>query len=69
MQKHLEKRFKKKDRKDQESWNDILYEWYEENKQDPWPEVLSALQSYDGSKDEIVKKIKAEKLFMCNHID
>ena len=60
MQKHLEKRFKKKDKKEQESWNDhdILFEWYEENKQDPWSEVISALESYDSSKDEIIKKIK-----------
>ena len=55
--------------KDNESWNDILFEWYKENGQDPWPEVVSALESYDGSVDDIIKEIKEEKLFMCNHID
>ena len=69
LQKHLEKRFKTKDKKDHETWNDILVDWYEENKQDPWPKVVSALESYDGSVDDIIKEIKKEKLFMCNHID
>ena len=54
----MEKRFKKKDKKDHDSWNDILVDWYEENKQDPWPKVVSALESYDGSVDDIVKEIK-----------
>ena len=53
--------------KDNESWNDLLFEWY--NGQDPWPEVVSALESYDGSVDDIIKEIKKDKLFMCNHID
>ena len=69
VQKHLEKRFKRKDEKDHASWNDILVEWYEENREDPWPGVVSALESYIGSVDDIIKEIKEEKLFMCNHID
>ena len=43
MLEHLEKRLKKKNKKDNESWNDILFEWHEENRQYPWPKVVSVL--------------------------
>ena len=54
----------------EDEFNDILHDWYEtqRNKEDPWPGVVSALESYDGCDvDDIVKEIKQEKLFMCNH--
>ena len=52
----------------EDEFNDILDDWYERNKEDPWPGVVSALESYDGCDvDDIVKEIKQEKLFMCNH--
>ena len=45
------------------TWNDILEEWYEKNKEDPWPQVVSALKSYDGSDvNNIVRELKAKKL-------
>ena len=53
------------------TWNDIIEEWYEKNKQDPWPQVVSALESYEDQDDigELVKEIKKKRLFMCHHID
>ena len=52
------------------TWNDILDEWYKKNKKDPWLQVVSALESYDGSADvnNIVRELKTKKLFMCHHI-
>ena len=55
---------------DELMWNDILDEWYEKNKEDPWPQVVSALESYEGSNvNNTVRKLKTEKLFMCDHIE
>ena len=52
------------------TWNDILEEWYEKNKEDPWPQVVSALESYEGSDvNNIVRELKKEELFMCDHIE
>ena len=43
----------------------ILQEWHEKNKQDPWPKVISALESYDGDDvDDVIEDIKREKLFV-----
>ena len=71
MQKHLQKKFKKETKMDDDdvTWNDILDEWYKKNKEDPWLQVVSALESYDGSDvNNIVRELKAKKLFMCHHI-
>ena len=52
------------------TWNDILDEWYEKNKEDPWRQVVLALESYEGSDvNNIVRELKTEKLFMCDHIE
>lgn len=73
IQKHLEKKFKKNIPKNEmdddcQTWNDLLHEWHKRNKQDPWPEVISALESYEGHEaDDIIQKIKMDKLSMCRH--
>jgi len=53
---------------DDYSWNEIFHEWHQKNKQDPWPEVITALESYEGhDTDDIMQEIKRDKLFMCDH--
>ena len=70
---YLIKKFKRTIQKefstdDNSSWNDddILELWYEnkiEKKQDPWPEVMSALDTCTlNSTEEVVKFIKHEHL-------
>lgn len=52
------------------TWNDILDEWYKKNKEDPWPQVVSVLESYDSSDvNNIIRELKTKKLFMCYHIE
>jgi len=58
---------------DESTLNDIIEELYKKNQRDPWPQVVSVLErlSNEGSNgaSDLVKQIKKEQLFMCNHIE
>jgi len=46
-------------------WNDILKEWYELNNRDPWPKVISALETCEHySTENVMKAIKEKHLYL-----
>lgn len=71
IEKRLRRKFKRsipRDRLDDDmSWSEILEEWYEENKRDPWPKVMAALEGSELDGTEDVVKLIQEKHLQLQH--
>ena len=48
--------------------NKIFQWWYRQNRDDPWPLIVTHLSSYDNSSKEFeIDKIKYNFLYLCDH--
>lgn len=65
IQDHLEKKLRK-NKTDDTSLKDIIQEWFEQNKEDPWPRIIEALNTYEDC-DDVIRDIEKKQLFMCDH--
>ena len=58
---------------DEATLDDVIEELYKKNEWDPWPQVVSVLErlSYEGCNgaSDLVKQIKKEQLYMCDHVE
>ena len=58
----------RKDATNRASDNKIFQWWYIQNRDDPWPLIVTHLSSYDNSTKEFeINKIKYNFLYLCDH--